>query len=141
MRKTIIITDITKVRKGDRAWFKGCDCGFDVIDTGMETTNPLAVINPLSGYKSWGHPSQFEYAVREVEEPEWPDPQDFKLHVYLGADGMRYIYNPCSKQDPQPWAVENSIQFSDRQRMALIFPEALPLTELKLVPVKDDDNE
>lgn len=137
MKKTITITDPMQVRIGDKAYFKDCDFGFPVhaIDRSNKY-QPLMVNNPLDGDKFWARSRQFDHAIREVEEPEWPDPHDAKLHVYLGSDGKRYIYNPYSKQDPQPWDAENAIGFADRQQMARVFPEALPLTELRLVPME-----
>jgi hypothetical protein len=140
MRK--IITDPMQVKVGDKAYFKGCDSGFTVVKTDNEDQDmPFKVSTPFCDTYFWVRSSYFDHAIREDKEQEWPDPHDFKLHVYLGADGRRYICNPCSEQDTCPWTVENSIGFVERQQMAHIFHEALPLTEFKFVPVKDDGNE
>ena len=75
------------------------------------------------------------------EEQEWPDPDDLDLHIYFGADGKRYIYNPTDKGDDLPWFVEGCFGCYARDEMEADYRGALPLTEVKLVPVKDDDNE
>ena len=142
MRKIIIITDPMQVKPGDKAYFKGCDFGFTVTEVDADYRNtPIAVFNPLSGSTYLAFLSRFDHATREVEEPEWPNPQDLKLHVYLGADGKRYIYNLCAERYSVPWSVEHSSEVLTQRQMAIVFPKALPLTELKLVPVKDDDGE
>ena len=143
MRKTITITDPMQVKAGDKAYFKDCDFGFTV--TGLDADDehrPIAVSNPLSGDSYWACSSRFDHATREVEEPEWPAPRDFRLHVYLGADGKRYIYNPSEKKnDFLPWLEEGSFSFHSRNAMEYYCRDALPLTEVKLVPVNDDDDE
>ena len=141
MTKTITITDPMKVKIGDKAYFKDCDFGFDVIDVDADDEDSaIEVYNPLSGFNYWSSPSRFDHATREVRGPEWPDPHDAKLHVYLGADGVRYIYNPIDKYDPAPW-FERHFAYYSRKTMGAYHRDALPLTELMLVPVKDDDNE
>ena len=140
--KIITITDPRQVKVGDKAYFKDCDFGFTVslVDKD-DTIKPFTVTVPFSHLGYWVHSSRFDHAIREVDELEWPDPHDIKLRVYLGANGKRYICNPCSEQDTCPWTVENSTGFYSRQRMAHMFPEAIPLTELKLVPANDDNDE
>ena len=71
MKKTITITDITKVRVGDKAYFKNCDFGFTVglMDT-EDKDSPFAVYNPLSGDYYWVLLSRFDHATREVEVKE-----------------------------------------------------------------------
>jgi len=75
---------------------------------------------------------------RKVDEAEWPDPHDLSLHIYLGSDGKRYLYSPYSEEDPVPWFVECSDNFLDQRRIALKFPEALPLIELELIPKESE---
>ena len=142
MRKIITITDPRQVKIGDKAYFKDCDFGFDVSGiSAYDADCPIAVCNPLSGLAYWAFSSQFDHATREVDELEWPDPQDFKLHVYLGADGRRYIYNPVDEADTEPWMPEGHFAYYSRDSLKAYHRDALPLTELKLVPVTDDDNE
>ena len=119
MRKTITITDQTQVEVGDKAYFKDCDFGFTVLKVNRIDANyPIKVIDPLIGEPLWARSSRFDHATREVEVPEWPDPHDFKLHVYLGADGRRYIYNPSEKKnDFLPWLEEGSFSFHSRNAM------------------------
>ena len=142
MRKTITITDPMQVKIGDKAYFKDCDFGFTVkgLDADDEHS-PFAVYNPLLGDYYWILLSRFDYATREVDEPEWPDPHDIRLHVYLGADGKRYVYNQTNKLDALPWFFEGGSGFCTRDDMEAYHHDALPLIELRLVPVKDDDNE
>lgn len=142
MKKIITITGPMLVKAGDKAYFKDCDFGFTVRCTDNEDTDmPFNVAVPFSHVCYWVHSSRFDHATREVEEPEWPDPHDIKLHIYLGADGKRYIYNPCSEEDTEPWSVEGYLAYYSRETMGAYHPDALPLVELKLVPVKDDCNE
>ena len=142
MRKIITITDPMQVKAGDKAYFKGCGFVFDVIDVNADDKDsPIVVYNPLSGFPYPVFSSRFDHATREVEEPKWPDPHDLKLHVYLGADGVRYIYNPDGERDIAPWSIEGKSTFHSRESMKADHRDALPLTELKLVPAKDDDNE
>ena len=88
---------LNSLHKGDRAGAYGVvtsDFGFYVIDVDTDDKGrPIAVSNPLSGVSYLAFSSRFDHATREVDEPEWPN------------------------------------------------PEALPLKELKLEPVKDDDDE
>jgi hypothetical protein len=140
--KTITITDPMQVEVGDKAYFKDCDFGFDVIDVNTDDEDrPIVISNPLSGFKYRAFLSRFTHATREVYEPEWPDPHDIRLHVYLGSDGKRYLYNPRGEQDAMPWSAERRFASQTREEIEDMFPEALPLTELKLVPVKGDDGE
>jgi hypothetical protein len=137
MTKTITITDPMQVKIGDKAYFKDCDFGFTVVDTSASDADQwIAVCNPLSGLSYWASSSHFDHATREVEEPEWPDPHDIKLHVYLGADGRRYIYNPVGEHDPSPWVIEGYLALNTRETMEDYHRNALPLTELELVPKK-----
>ena len=99
------------------------------------------VSTPFGDTYFWVRSSYFDHAIREDKEQEWPDPHDFKLHVYLGADGRRYIYNPINERDTSPWVSEGACVWYPREGMEAFHHDALPLTELKLVPVKDDDNE
>ena len=135
MTKTITITDPMQVKVGDQAYFKDCDFGFPVtvVDIGIEEV-PIAVHNPLSGRNSWILLSLFDHATREVEEPEWPKPNDSRLHIYLGSDGKKYIYNPASKSDSRPWVIENSFAFQSTQQISTNNMGALPLQELELIP-------
>ena len=142
MRKTITITDPMQVKVGDKAYFKDCDFGFTV--TGLDADDehrPIAVSNPLSGDSYWACSSRFDHATREVEEPEWPAPSDSEMHIYLGADGRRYIYNPFDEYDSLPWVSEVHCGWHSREHMEAYHRDALPLTEVKLVPAKDDDDE
>ena len=142
MTKTITITDPMQVEIGDKAYFKDCDFGFAVTEANAHhADDPIAVYNPLSGSSYWASLSQFDHATREVEEPEWPNPHEAKLHVYLGSDGVRYIYNPIDEYDKDPWLIEKRFICHTRETMGASRRDALPLTELKLIPVKDDDNE
>ena len=142
MRNTITIADPMQVKVGDKAYFKDCDFGFDVINVDtVDEDFPIAVSNPLSGFSYWAFLSRFDHAIREVKEPEWPDPHDLDLHIYFGSDGKRYIYNPTDKSDALPWFVEGGFGCYARDGMEAYHRDALPLTEVKLVPVKDDDNE
>jgi hypothetical protein len=137
MTKTITITDPRQVKAGDKAYFKDCDFGFTVSGTSAsDADQPIAVCNPLSGLSYWASLSQFDHATREVEEPEWPEPHDIKLHIYLGADGRRYIYNPISEYDSSPWACEGNYVCHSSENMESYCRDALPLTELELVPKK-----
>ena len=143
MRKTIIITDPMQVKIGDKAYFNHCDFGFAV--TGVDADDersPIAVSNPLSGCNYWVDLSQFSHATREVEEPEWPHPNDNEMHVYLGADGGKYLYMPSSDVDMIPWIrlplYDHHNTWSEAEEMASDFPEALPLTELKIVTKEDE---
>lgn len=137
MTKTITITDPRQVKIGDKAYFKDCDFGFTVTEAhAYDADNPIAVCNPLSGLSYWASLSQFDHATREVEEPEWPDPHEAKLRVYLGSDGVRYIYNPIDEYDEDPWLVENRFICHTRETMGAYHRDALPLTELELVPKK-----
>ena len=137
MTKTITITDPMQVKIGDKAYFKDCDFGFTVTVVDIDDKEvPIAVYNPLTGRNFWIFLSQFDHATREIEEPEWPDPHEAKLHVYLGSDGVRYIYNPVDKYDNDPWLVENHFICRTRETMEADYRDALPLTELELVPKK-----
>jgi hypothetical protein len=139
---TMTITDPMRVKAGDKAYFKDCDFGFTVNHTdNVDPDLPFTVVTPFGGVCCWAWSSQFDHATREIEEPEWPDPDDIKLHVYLGADGRRYIYNPVSEADPSPWIIEGYFTWNARETMEYYHRDALPLTELKLIPAKDDDNE
>ena len=145
MKKTITITDITKVRVGDKAYFKNCDFGFTVgfVDTEDKDTH-FAVYNPLSGDYYWILLSRFDHATREVEskEPEWPEPEDLDMHIYLGSDGVKYCYMPISESDILPWSIlsssDHSLCWWSAHDLASARHEALPLTELKLVPKEEE---
>lgn len=137
MKNTIIVTDLTRVRVGDKAYFKDCDFGFTVLDVNKyDKFSALKVNIPMSEDGFCADPSLFVYATRVVEEPEWPDPNDLQLHIYLGSDGKKYLYNPVGNADHMPWAVENSSAFQSRDDMTSIFPEALPLIELECIPME-----
>ena len=141
-KTTITITDPIKVNAGDKAYFKDCDFGFTV--TGLDADDehrPIAVSNRLSGDSYWACSSRFDHATREVEGSEWPDPHDLDLHIYSGSDGKRYIYNPTDKGDALQWSFEGGFGFYSRYEMEAYHRDALPLTEVKLVPAKDDDDE
>ena len=137
MIKTITITDPMQLKIGDKAYCKDCDFGF--IVTGVDADDedrPITVYNPLSGFPYRVSSSQFDHATREVEEPEWPDQHDFNLHIYLGADGRRYIYNPIDEYDVTQWGYEGNCLWHSREDMESYCRDALPLTELELVPKK-----
>lgn len=136
------ITDPMQVKIGDKAYFKGCDFGFTVV--GTDRSNPVAPLKvyiPRFNCTCWPQPDRFDHAIRKFEELEWPDPQGTRLHVYLGADGRRYIYYPNNEIDMAPWSIDGTSPFLSRETMKVYHRNALPLTELKLVPAKDDDNE
>lgn len=143
MKKIITITDPMLVDTGDKVYVKDCDFGFTVVDVDRsDKYRTLQVNNPLSGTGYCALTKLFDHATREVEEPEWPDPHDLRLRIYLGADGKRYIYNPTEKKNVfSQWLAEGSLSFHSRNAMESYYYDALPLTELKLVPVKDDDGE
>lgn len=139
---TITITDPMQVKIGDKAYFKNCDFGFTVFKVDRSDKRSTLMVNdPLSGYPYWASSQQFDHATREVEKQEWPDPHDINLHVYLGADGRRYIYNPIDEFDAAPWIAEGYFACHSRESMKTNFSEALPMTEMKLVPKEDNDNE
>ena len=139
MTKTITITDPMQVKIGDKAYFKNCDFGFDVIDANRSDTYlPFEVMTPLSGSGCWAQSSRFDHATREVEEPKWPDPPNLKLHIYIGADGKRYIYNPCSEEDTETWSVEGYFAYYSRETMGAYHRDALPHTELELIPKESE---
>ena len=141
MKKTITITDITKVRVRDKAYFKNCDFGFTVTDIDEnDAIYTLQVDNPTCKGSTWSSSLLFDHATREVEvkEPEWPEPEDLDLHIYLGSDGVKYCYMPISESDILPWSIlsssDHSLRWWSAHDLASDRPEALPLTELKLVP-------
>lgn len=141
MKNIITITDITKVRAGDKAYFQNCDFGFTVIEIDEnDAIHTLQVDNPTCKGSTWSSSLLFDHATREVEakEQEWPDPEDIDLHIYLGSDGVKYVYMPLSKSDILPWSIlsgsNHSLRWWATCDMASAFPEALPLTELNLVP-------
>lgn len=143
MKNIITITDITKVRVGDEAYLKNCYFGFTVgiVDT-EHKNSPFAVYNPLSEDYCWVPLSRFDHATREVEEHEWPHPEDLELRIYIGADGKQYLYAPEYEDDHLPWKqlpYYRVPEWRDAEEMAEYYPEALPLKELKLVP-KDDES-
>ena len=142
MKKTITITYPMQVKIGDKAYFKNYDFGFTVLDVDeYNESYTLKVDIPISEDGFWADSSLFDHATREVKEPEWPNPHDLHLHVYLGADGVRYIYNPTDNCDSVSWTVERQSACHSREVMEVYYRDALPLTELKLVPAKDDDDE
>ena len=135
MTKTITITDPMQVEVGDKAYFKDCDFGFTVTELDADDEHrPIAVSNPLSGDSYWACSSRFDHATREVKEPEWPeDPKDDEVHWYKDSTGgiigyeHKYWYmspftdDGKSREDAMKW-----------------YRDALPLTELKLVPEEDE---
>ena len=141
MKNIITITDITKVRVGDKAYFQNCDFGFTVIDIDENDADyTLNVDNPTCEGNTWSSSLLFDHATREVEvkEQEWPEPEDLDLHIYLGSDGVKYVYMPISESDILPWSIlsssDHSLRWWSTRDLASDRPEALPLTELKLVP-------
>ena len=138
-KKKITITDPMQVKAGDKAYFKDCDFGFTVSRTDNEDRYaPFTVVTPFSEYVCWALSSRFDHATREVEEQEWPDPHDLRFHVYLGADGRRYIYSPADETDTEPWLIESYFAYRSRREMEADHRDALPLTELKLVPKEEE---
>lgn len=138
MRKTTItINDPMQVKAGDKAYFKDCDFGFTVSLVDKDDTKlPFAVMTPLGYAGFWARSSRFDHATREVEEPEWPDPHDLKFHIYRGADDRLYFYNPTGKRDTSPWSIEGMFTFHSRRCLEAEHRDALPITELELVPKK-----
>jgi hypothetical protein len=137
MKKIITITDPMLVETGDEVYVKDCDFGFTVVDVDRsDKYRTLQVNNPLSGTGYCALTKLFDHATREVEEPEWPDPHDLRLRIYLGADGKRYIYNPVNNGDTLPWLIEGYSEWYSRKEMEAYYCDALPLTELELVPKK-----
>lgn len=139
MTKTITITDPRQVKAGDKAYFKGCGFGFDVIGVDADDEDsPIVVYNPLSGFNYWASSSRFDHATREGREPEWPHPGDIDMHVYLGSDGKKYLYMPGYDCDSFPWRRLPNDDWSDAEEMTERYPDALPMTELKLVPEDEE---
>lgn len=135
MTKTITITEANKVKEGDIAYFTSTDITAEVIAVDHEDKiHPFAVLNPFGHGVVWAHADVFDHATREVKEPEWPDPNDFNLHVYLGSDGMRYIYNPVDENDKTAWTSERHFAYITREIMEAYHRDALPLIELELIP-------
>ena len=137
------ITDPMQVKTGDKAYFKDCDFGFTVgLVDADDKDSPIAVYNPLSGDYYWILLSRFDHAIREVEEPEVPHPKDLKLHVYIGADGVNYLYMPDDESDKLPWrrfpSPEDSTLWLSDDDLGIYCTNALPLTELKLVPKEEE---
>ncbi len=143
-KTTITITDPMKVKAGDKAYFKNCDFGFTV--TGVDPDDkdcPIAVYNPLSGEYYWILLSRFDHATREVDEPEWPHPEDLKLHVYIGADGANYLYMPEDESDKLPWRrfpspQDYALLWMSEDNLATYYTNALPLTEVNLAPKEEE---
>ena len=134
MKKTITITDLTQVRAGDQAYFRNCDFGFTVIDIiEGDAFFTLRVNTPISKDGNWADSALFDHATREVNELEWTKPEDLRLHIYLGSDGKKYLYNPCSEIDTEPWSVENSFAFQSTEKIYRNHMDALPLQELELI--------
>ena len=145
MKNIITITDITKVRAGDKAYFQNCDFGFTVIDIDEnDAIYTLQVDNPTYEGSTWSSSLLFDHATREVKakELEWPEPEDLDLHIYLGSDGVKYCYMPISESDILPWSIlsssDHSLRWWSAHDLASDRPEALPLTELKLVPKEEE---
>ena len=135
MKNKIIITNLTQVQVGDKAYFKHYDYGFTVTDVNeSDTTLTLKVNTPLSEDSYWAESSLFDHATREVEEPAWPDPNDLQFHIYLGSDGKKYLYNPTGDHDPIPWLAQNTFAFRSREQLCAENANALPLQELACVP-------
>ena len=141
MKNIITITDITKVRAGDKVYLQNCDFGFTVTDIDEnDAIYTLQVDNPTCEGSTWSSSALFDHANREVEvkEQEWPEPEDLDLHIYLGSDGVKYVYMPISESDILPWSIlsssDHSLRWWSARDLASDRPEALPLTELKLVP-------
>ena len=66
MKNIITITDITKVRAGDKVYFQNCDFGFTVNDA----IYTLQVDNPTCEGSTWSSSLLFDHATREVEAKE-----------------------------------------------------------------------
>lgn len=90
---------------------------------GGDTDLPFMVTTPLRDGGQWAQSSHFDHATRDVE---WPDPHDAKLHVYLGSDGVRYIYNSDGERDIAPWSIEGTSTFRSRKSMKADQRDALP---------------
>ena len=143
MKNKIIITNLTQVRVGDKAYFKNCDYGFTVTDVDeSDITLTFKVATPLSEDDYWADSDLFDHATREVDEPEWPEPEDLDMHIYLGSDGVKYCYMPISESDILPWSIlsssDHSLRWWSARDLASDRHEALPLTELKLVPKEEE---
>ena len=145
MKNKIIITNLTQVRVGDKAYFKNCDFCFTVTDIDEnDAIYTLKVDNPTYEGSTWSSSLLFDHATREVEvkEPEWPEPEDLDMHIYLGSDGVKYCYMPISESDILPWSIlsssDHSLRWWSARDLASARHEALPLTELKLVPKEEE---
>ena len=133
MKQTIIINNLEDLQPGDMLFVKGRRDGFRVA-----YVRPVNVDNPFGHGFAYVNTDKFDHAERTTEEPEWPDPHDIKLHDYLGADGKRYIYNPVDKGDSMPWLIEGYSARHAHAEMEAHHRDALPLTELRLVPKEEE---
>ena len=143
MKNIITITDITKVQAGDKAYFQNCDFGFTVTDIDEnDAIYTLKVDNPTYEGGTWSSSLLFDHATREVKELEFPHPKDLKLHVYIGADGVNYLYMPDTESDKLPWrpfpSPQDSLLWMSDDDLATYCTNALPLTELNLVPKEEE---
>mgnify|MGYP006991882136 CR=1 FL=1 len=155
MNHTIRIDDIKDVKVGDTAYFKGDPVGYKVlkISVGPPDGMLLAIsldvdeLAPVIKYvledvliklTAWVRDSLFDHAERTFE---WPQPSDFELHVYLGADGKKYLYLPTYEYDVTPWhqlPYWGSKGWHDAEDIAMCYPTALPLKELKFVQEEEE---
>ena len=142
MRKTIGIDNLRDVHVGDMLFVKGRSDGFRVAGVFTDSLPfPFAVDIPFGYGFAYVNIDEFDHAERTVEEPEWPQPSDLELHVYLGADGNRYLYMPAYEGDTSPWRLltyPGNAGWAGAEDMTKCHPAALPLRELKLVPKEEE---
>ena len=147
--KVQYIEDIKDIKEGDLVYFHDDPHGYRLIDAGCEDC--LRVSLGGSDAPSWlrdifhdvvlVRASFFDHATREVEEPEWPHPSDLELHVYLGADGAKYLYMPNGESDRFPWVrfpTFDNFRWWSADGLTRDHPEVLPLKELKLVQEEEE---
>ena len=137
MKKTIRIDNLRDVHVGDMLFVKGRSDGFRVA-----CVRPVNVDNPFGYGFAYVNTDKFDHAERTVEKLEWPHPSDLELHVYLGADGNKYLYMPTyDERDISPWHLlpySGNGRWADAEDMTKCHPAALPLKELKLVPKEEE---
>ena len=136
MNKTIRIDNLRDVQIGDMLFVEGRSDGFRVA-----CTQPIGVDSPFGYGIAYISKNKFDHAERTIEEPEWPQPSDRELHIYLGADGKKYLYMPSYERDVVPWhqlPYYRINSWHDAEGMTECYPTALPLKELKFVPEEEE---
>jgi hypothetical protein len=67
--KLTIIIDPMQVKVGDKAYFKGYDFGFTVLEVDNRDPDlPFMVTTPFNDAGDWARSSHFDHATREVED-------------------------------------------------------------------------